>query len=152
MIGNVRHNELISQHVEVALVYKDMLGLDEARRYLERECVPHDVVERVLLTEHRRLPPRLPASTPPATCRRKNLVHDAIVEAALQIEKRFGAHNAAMLLRAENVAPEVVERVIAPGPRQVRARARADALESGKALSMPAREGLRSLIDKLGCA
>jgi hypothetical protein len=121
MIGNARRNELVSQHVEVALAYRDMLGLDEAKGYLERECVPREVIKRVLLTEQKRQPGP-PAGLSLVTCRRRNLVHDAIVEAALKIERRFGTHNAIAVLRAENVAPEVVERVVAQGPRQIRSR------------------------------
>jgi hypothetical protein len=124
MIGNARRNDLISQHIEVALVYKDMLGLDEAKDYLERESIPRDVAERVLLTEHKRQPPPAPAALPP-TCRRKNLVHDAIVEAALKIEQKRGAGTARALLQAEDVPAEVVERVIAQRPRQIRSRRRA---------------------------
>lgn len=128
MIGNARRNALIAQHVEVALVYKDMLGLDEAKDYLERESIPRDVAERVLLTEQKRQPPRAPAPSDAAaaapTCRRRNLVHDAIVEAALKIEQKLGPDTALALLRAEDVAPEVAERVLAPGPRQVRQRRR----------------------------
>lgn len=124
MVFNLRSKNLVAQHVEVALVYKDMLGLDEAMAYLEREGVPQDVVNRVLLTAHHRLqePP------PPAfRCRRRNHVHDAIVEAALKIEKRFGAEHALALLRQEQVPDAVAARVIAPGPRQLRARYRASA-------------------------
>lgn len=54
-------------------------------------------------------------------------MHDAIVEAALKIERRFGADHALALLRQEQVPDEVAARVIAPGPRQVRARQHAAA-------------------------
>ena len=125
MVFNLRSKNLVAQHVEVALVYKDMLGLDEAMAYLEREGVPRDVAKRVLLTDqHRHQDP------PPPTafrCRRKNHVHDAIVEAALKIEKRFGVEHALALLREEQVPDEVAARVMAPGPRQLRARPRAAA-------------------------
>ena len=128
MIGNARRNDLISQHVEVALVYKDMLGLDEAKDYLERESIPRDVAERVLSTEQRRKPPPAPGSADPAmpqaTCRRRNLVHDAIVEAALKIEQKLGTTMAMALLLAEDVPQEVVERILAQRPRQLRQRQR----------------------------
>lgn len=69
-------------------MYKEMPGLDEAKDYLERESIPRDVTDRVLLTEQKRRPKPTPAdSVLPAlvpTCRRKSLVHDAIVEAALK--------------------------------------------------------------------
>lgn len=48
---NMRRDKLASQHIEVALVYKEMLGLDEAIGYLQRESIPRDIAERVLLTE-----------------------------------------------------------------------------------------------------
>jgi hypothetical protein len=126
MIGNGRRNNLIAQHLEVALVYKDMLGLDEAINYLARESVPRDITERVLLTEQKRGTLEHPApcemaARPPA-CRRKNLVHDAIVEAALKVERRLGAARALGLLRAEGVEPQVIERVLSERPRQIRKR------------------------------
>jgi hypothetical protein len=127
MIGNARRNDLISQHVEVALVYKDMLGLDEAKDYLERESIPRDITERVLLTEKKRQPPHLPGPLPLLlpTCRRKNLVHDAIVEAALKIEQKLGTGTALALLEAEDVPSEVAERILSQRPRQLRSRQRA---------------------------
>jgi hypothetical protein len=128
MIGNARRNDLIAQHVEVALVYKEMLGLDEAKDYLERESIPRDITERVLLTEKKRRPPLPPGSagapTLQPTCRRKNLVHDAIVEAALKIEQKLGAATAMALLEAEDVPRDVAERILAQRPRQLRQRQR----------------------------
>lgn len=126
----MRHEKLISQHIDVALVYKEMLGLDEARAYLEREHIPRDIAERVLLTEQRRSPngARMPSAAPPPVavpvfaCRRKNHVHDAIVEAALKLERKSGPAWALALLRDERVPEEVSARVLARGPRQLRAR------------------------------
>jgi len=125
MIGNARRNHHISQHVEVALVYKDMLGLEEAKDYLERESIPRDITERVLLTEQKRRPPR-EASLPPLqpTCRRKNLVHDAIVKAALKIERKLGTATAMTLLEAEDVPRDVTERILSQRLRQLRQRQR----------------------------
>ena len=120
MIFSVRSKNLVSQHIEVALVYKDMLGLDEAMNYLAREGVPDYIAERVLLTDQRRHPD--PVHPPLFRCRRKNHVHDAIVEAALKIERRFGTDYALALMRQENVSEAVAARVTAPGPRQIRAR------------------------------
>jgi len=127
MIFNFRSKNLVAQHVEVALVYKEMLGLDEAMAYLEREEVPQDVAARVLLTDQRRREQEAPPPPAAFRCRRKNHVHDAIVEAALKIEKRFGAEYALALLRQEQVPDAVAVRVIAPGPRQLRARRQATA-------------------------
>jgi hypothetical protein len=127
MVWKVRRRNLVSQHIEVALVYKEMLGLDEAIGYLEREDVPGEIVERVLFTELRRPPPAPAASgkamdAPYAGCRRKNRVHDAIVEAALKIERKLGRDMALALLRDEQVPESVAARVIAEGPRQLRTR------------------------------
>jgi hypothetical protein len=124
MLGNARRNDLIAQHVEVALVYKDMLGLDDAKDYLERESIPRDITERVLLTEKKRRPAPVPGALPVPlpTCRRKNLVHDAIVEAALKIEQKLGASTALALLEAEDVPHEVAERILSQRPRQLRIR------------------------------
>ena len=127
MVWKVRRRNLVSQHVEVALVYKQMLGLDEAIGYLERAGVPAEIAERVLFSEQRRQAP-LPvadswlAHVPYAGCRRRNRVHDAIVEAALKIEKKLGREMALALLRDEQVPEEVAARVIADGPRRLRAR------------------------------
>jgi hypothetical protein len=50
MTGNLRRKNLISQHTQTALIYKDMLGVDEAMAYLARSGVSLDIVERVVLT------------------------------------------------------------------------------------------------------
>ena len=130
MVWNHRREKLSAQHVEVALVYKEMLGLDDAMRYLEQEGISKSIAERVLLTEQKRLPSgQAPAMSPTPgpffTCRRKNRVHDAIVEAALKIEKKLGRDMALALLKQEQVPDAVAERITAPGPRQLRARCRA---------------------------
>lgn len=127
MTGNLRQKNLISQHIQVALIYKDMLGVDEAMAYLERSSVSREIAERVVLTEQRRRPARMPAPivftpAPYANCRRRNRVQDAIVEAALKIEGKLGTDCALELLKSEHVPPAVVARVAAPGPRQVRGR------------------------------
>jgi hypothetical protein len=127
MSNDVRHEKLISQHIDVALVYKEMLGLDEARAYLEREHVPQDIAEKFLLTEPTRVlsgvtafPPASAVSPPVFACRRRNRVHDAIVEAALKLERKCGAGWALALLREERVPEAVAARVLADGPRQLR--------------------------------
>lgn len=129
MRNDVRHEKLISQHIDVALVYKEMLGLDEARAYLEREHIPRDIAERVLLTEQKRsangaktTPPPTLVSVPILACRRKNRVHDAIVEAALKLERKCGREWALALLRDELVPEAVSARILAQGPRQLRTR------------------------------
>jgi hypothetical protein len=123
MVWKVRRRNLVSQHIEVALVYKDMLGMDEAIGYLEREGVPGDIAERVLFTEHKRHPAHGAGQPAPYVgCRRKNLVHHAIVEAALKIEKKLGTQMALALLHDEQVPESVAERVIARDPDRLRAR------------------------------
>jgi predicted nucleic acid-binding Zn ribbon protein len=121
MIFHLRSKNLVAQHIDVALVYKAMLGVDEALQYLEREGVSRDIAERVLLGGLARRASE-PIPPPAFRCRRKNHVHDAIVEAALKIERRFGTEQALVLLRQESVPACVAERVTAPGPRQIRAR------------------------------
>jgi hypothetical protein len=127
MVWKVRRKNLVSQHIEVALVYKEMLGLDEAVGYLKRESVPEEIVERVLFTDRKRQQPSASirdqaAQLPDIACRRKNHIHDAIVEAALKVERKLGTDMALILLRNEEVPEAVAARVIAPGPRQLRAR------------------------------
>jgi len=123
-----RQNLLVSQRLDVALVYKEMLGTDEAMAYLHRENIPENIAERVLRTDRKRsslaTQIQTPVSTPPATgCRRKNHLHDAIVEAALKIEGKMGQDWARTLLANEHVPDQVVERILAAGPRQLRVRA-----------------------------
>lgn len=127
MSVDLRHEKLISQHVDVAMVYKDMLGVDEARAYVQREHIPREIIDRVLSTgQTRGACSRVPAapapSLLPAQCRRKNRVHDAIVEAALKIERKSGRAWALALLRDERVPEAVCDRILAVGPRQLRRR------------------------------
>lgn len=127
MVWKPRRENLVSQHIEVALVYQQMLGIDEAARYLEQEGVPQEIADRVLLTGRKR-PPRMAASPdqsmqlPYVGCRRRNRVQDAIVEAALKVEKKLGREMALALLRDEQVPDEVAARILAPEPRQLRSR------------------------------
>ena len=144
MRNDVRHEQLISQHIDVALVYKEMLGLDEALAYLEREHIPRDIAERVLLTGQKRdvqavrtpTPSRPLISSLAFACRRRNCVHDAIVEAALKLERKCGPAWALALLRDERVPETVSARVLAQGPRQLRTR-RADGAGIFAGISFP---------------
>lgn len=122
-----RCNNLVTQRVEVALIYKEMLGLAEAMAYLKDEGVPNDVAERVLLTQLRRSSQsepqaRVASDAQFVSCRRRNRVHHAIVEAALKIETTLGTEWAHALLKSEKVPEDVARRVISDGPRQVRAK------------------------------
>jgi hypothetical protein len=134
MKNDVRYEKLIAQHIDVALVYKEMLGLEEARAYLERANIPRDIAERVLVAEQmrpsngvRKPPPAATAAPPLFTCRRKNRVHDAIVEAALKLERKCGTGWALALLREERVPEAVAARILAHGPRQLRTRRKGEA-------------------------
>jgi hypothetical protein len=126
MVWQVRRESLVSQRIEVALVYRDMLGIQEAIDYLERERISREIAERVLFTERRRPPASslhgAPVALPYVGCRRKNHVHHAIVEAALKIEQKLGAHMALTLLRNEQVPDHVAARIIARPPGQIRTR------------------------------
>jgi len=123
MVWKVRRETVVSQHIEVALVYREMLGLDEAARYLEHEGIDQEIVDRILFTDRKRGPPVAPLShLQQQGCRRRNRVHDAIVEAALKIEKKLGKEMALALLKDEQVPQAVVDRVTAPEPRQLRVR------------------------------
>ena len=128
----IRRHTLVSQRIEVALVYKDMLGVDEAKAYLERENIAESITQRILGDGGRHsdsltaAPPSLP-STPPApftVCRRRNQLHDAIVEAAVKIERKLGRDWALALLHDEKVPDEVAARVLAEGPRLLRCKNR----------------------------
>jgi hypothetical protein len=99
-----------------------------------RAGVPGDVAERVLLTDRKRSPPP-PAQGAYLRCRRKNHVHDAVVEAALKIEKRFGTEYALALLQQEDVPEAVAVRVTAAGPRQIRSKRVAASAVVGAAVS-----------------
>jgi hypothetical protein len=128
MAIRVRRQTLISQHIEVALVYKDMLGIEEAQAYLDRENISGSIALRVLGDGRRAndtaTPPLLNHVEPArfTICRRRNQLHDAIVEAALKIEVKLGRSWALALLRDEKVSDEVTARVLAEGPRLLRAR------------------------------
>lgn len=50
-----RHDALTAQRLEVALVYKEMLGYDEARKYLESVAVPLTLASRILDSAHHRV-------------------------------------------------------------------------------------------------
>lgn len=62
MVWKVRRETVVSQHIEVALVYREMLGLDEAARYLEHEGIDQEIVDRILFTDRKRGPPVAPLS------------------------------------------------------------------------------------------
>jgi len=127
MHHTVREDCLTAQHIEVALVYKDMLSLNDALEYLRREQIPETLAERVLLTDRRRQAQPAPSAcripqAAPVGCRRHDGVHEAIVEAALTIERKQGVQWALALMRDEGVPESVISRVVAQGPRQLRVK------------------------------
>jgi hypothetical protein len=122
-----RLNRLAAQRLDAALVYKEMLGIDEAMAFLQRENVPENIAERVLCSRSRRhvfeAGAQYPEPAPTYTgCRRRNHVHAAIIEASLTIEGKLGDAWARTLLSNENVPAHVAERILAQGPRQLRAK------------------------------
>lgn len=127
----IRRNILSSQHVELALVYKEMLGDAEAIAYLGQENIPASIAERVINTNKKRGRLESASSYPTRSvlslgCRRKNNLHDAIVEAAVKIEAKLGRQWAVNLLKEEGVPDAVADRILAQGPRQLRAKKNAN--------------------------
>lgn len=49
-----RLDSLTAQRLEVAIVYLEMLGIDDARKYLRSVAMPSDLADRVLLSSQRR--------------------------------------------------------------------------------------------------
>jgi hypothetical protein len=129
VVMHTRRNKLISQRIEVALIYKEMLGVDEAKAYLAQDDLCETLIARVLGNGPRRPSAEPVAESAPAVstrpftvCRRKNHLHDAIVAAAIKIDVKLGRQWALALLKNEGVPDEVAERVLGDGPRQSRNR------------------------------
>ncbi len=117
------HDTLTLQHLQLALVYKQMLGDADARAYLEKARVPPFLIERVACAgQQRDLQQAIDNAWAKAHCRRKAYVPAAIVEAALKIERTLGRAQAVKLLGREGIPDHVVRRVLSTGARQVRAR------------------------------
>ncbi|GGY38190.1 hypothetical protein [Pseudoduganella albidiflava] len=51
----IRKDQLTAQKVGIAMVFREMLGPDDARAYLSAENIPEPVIERVLAGETIRL-------------------------------------------------------------------------------------------------
>lgn len=114
---------LTHQHLQLALVYKQMLSDDDARAYLEKEHVPAHLIARILsagVTRH--IEEAIERHRQKTRCRRRAYVPAAIIEAALRIERKLGRDMALKLLGNEGIAEQTVARVLADGPRQVRTR------------------------------
>ncbi|MBB3219611.1 hypothetical protein [Pseudoduganella umbonata] len=130
-----RKDELTAQKVHIAMIFREMLGPDDARAYLHAENVPEPVIERVVSGETTRLDqePDPPATAPPplpdlnnifygSSGRRRNTVKAAIVEAALTVSKELGRDRAEQLLRREALPDDVIARVLAEDGAGRRAR------------------------------
>ncbi|WEF35454.1 hypothetical protein [Pseudoduganella chitinolytica] len=133
----LRKDVLTAQKVATGLVFRQMLGLADARRYLLEEQVPPTVIERVLTVGETRgnevgasIGGRVPAQWHAGLAqafycnagRRTDVVRAAIVEAALVVSEQLGTERAEALLQREKVAPDVIARVLAGDSSQRRAR------------------------------
>lgn len=149
----LRKDVLTAQKVATGLVFRQMLGLDDARRYLLEEQVPPTVVERVLEAGEIRsgeegavVGGRTPAQWHAGLAqafycnagRRTDVVRAAIVEAALVVAEQLGRERAERLLQRENMAPDVIARVLAGDGSQRRARPER---QEAKAAEAPASQG-----------
>jgi hypothetical protein len=124
MAYRAREDIRTSHHINVALLYQEMLGTQAAKDYLGRMDVPCAIIERVLSTTQRRLDPAVKRTrhdaTPYPGCRRKNRVQEAVVSAAIKIAARQGDRWARTLLESEKVPADVVARVLAMGGDSIR--------------------------------
>jgi hypothetical protein len=130
-----RKDELTAQKVHIGMIFRQMLGPDDARAYLHAENVPEPVIERVVAGETIRLDqevsPPAPVTAPlpdlnnifyGSSGRRRNTVKSAIVEAALTISRELGRERAEQLLRREALPDDVIARVLAEDATCRRAR------------------------------
>ena len=132
-----RKDELTAQKVHIGMIFRQMLGPEDARAYLHGENVPEPVIERVVAGETIRLdqelPELAPAPAPPplpdlnnifygSSGRRRNTVKSAIVEAALTVSRELGRERAEQLLRREALPDDVIARVLAEDATCRRAR------------------------------
>ncbi len=114
---------LTHQHLQLALVYKQMLSDDDARAYLEKEHVPAHLIARILSAGvTRQIEEAIERHKQKAQCRRRAYVPAAIIEAAYRIERKLGRGMAIKMLGDEGIPEQIVARVLADGPRQVRTR------------------------------
>jgi hypothetical protein len=126
MCYQTRKDSLTAGKIEVALVYREMLSTAEAEEYLAKEGVSNETISRILFTDQQRgrreRTNREEAWSPENfPCRRKNYLHKAFIEAALKIDCDLGRSRAQKILLNESISEIVIDRVLADGPRQVRA-------------------------------
>jgi len=130
-----RKDELTAQKVHIGMIFRQMLGPDDARAYLHAENVPEPVIERVVAGETIRLDQEVAQPAPVAaplpdlnnifyggSGRRRNTVKSAIVEAALTVSRELGRERAEQLLRREALPDDVIARVLAEDGGSRRAR------------------------------
>jgi len=134
----VRTDELTSQKIETALIFKQMLGIHDAQEYLRNRKVPPETIARVLSDGKRRasplelashatgalapLPPRLNESFYSNSGRRKDVLHMAMVQAALALRAQLGDDRVEQLLKRELVPQAVISRVLRNEPGTLRVR------------------------------
>lgn len=133
MMQEFRRDMLTAQKVGIGVIYKQMLGSDDARAYLNAENIPEPVIERVLSGTTRSAGQECPAVPPLVAAfdpqkvfycgsgRRRDMVKAAIVEAALAVRAQLGRERAENLLRREGLPDDVIDRVLAAnGVRRAR--------------------------------
>ena len=126
MCYQTRKDALTAGKIEVALVYREMLGIEDAEEYLFREKISRETVKRVLFTDQLRGGSEHAYQekvwTPEKDiCRRNNFLYKAFVEAALKIECQLGRSRARQMLMNENIPRIIIDRVLLDGPRETRA-------------------------------
>jgi hypothetical protein len=136
MMEEIRKDQLTAQKVDIGMVFRQMLGKQDAQLYLRGENVPEAVIERVLAGETIRTgqpdADSAPEAPPPQvdlqnilyghSGRRRNMVKAAIVQASILISEQLGRERAERLLRREGVPDEIIARVLAGDGANRRAR------------------------------
>lgn len=124
----LRTDELTSQTIETGLIFKQMLGVQDAREYLSSRNVSQTIIERVLYDGKRRsnllssephvtgllslAPPRLNESFYSNSGRRKDVLRMAVVQAALALRTQMGSERVEHMLNRELVPRDVIARVM----------------------------------------
>jgi hypothetical protein len=126
MMQEFRKDTLTAQKVGIGLIFKEMLGTNDARAYLNAENVPEPVIERVLAGSIRQdngSEGGAPAGPLPDlhntfntfychSGRRRDTVRAAVVQAAITVARELGRERAERLLRREGVPDKVIARVL----------------------------------------
>ena len=134
----VRKDEYTSQKIETALIFKQMLGVQDAYEYLLSREVPVHTIERVLRGGERRSFQRAcesdnPNASPSTSAkpieafylssgRRKDVMRMAVVQAALILRPQLGSDRVQQMLRREKLSDDVIARVLRAESGTVRAR------------------------------